>query len=137
VEPDQESQADLTRGPQQRLKRVRHLRGLLIDAQAHRPGRNDPPPSEHANVPSPVKDGGRGYRLLKGELTVSFAEFLEAVEAVARIAHHLAGLAHTIDLFASSGTLTLESSVFSQTPRPGAARPDRPAPGPRLMRQQR
>jgi hypothetical protein len=60
-----------------------------------------------------------------------------ALEAVARIVHHLAGLAPIVDLFASSGTLNLESSVFSQTPRPGAARPDRPAPGPRLMRQQR
>src|SRR3954449_12458504 len=36
--------------------------------------------------------------LLKGELAAGVVELLEAVEAVARGAHHLAGLAHVAEL---------------------------------------
>src|SRR5947209_19809249 len=37
-------------------------------------------------------------QLLQGEFAASVVELLEAVEAVARVAHHLAGLAHVAAL---------------------------------------
>src|SRR3954447_26244956 len=37
-------------------------------------------------------------QLLQGEFAASVVELLEAVEAVARVAHHLAGLAHVAEL---------------------------------------
>ena len=74
--------------------------------------------------------------LLQRQLAACVVEFLEAVEAVARIAHHLAGLANIAELFgklkqSNLGTddLLFVVMVSSNAPRRGAS-PPRPLRAP-------
>src|SRR5215207_9235736 len=77
-------------------------------------------------------------QLLKRQLASGLVEILEAIEAVARVAHHLAGLAHVAELPSELQQANLgpddllflgHDQLSSRTPRPGAAHPDHSAPG--------
>jgi len=76
-------------------------------------------------------------QLLQRQFAAGLVKLLETVEAVARVAHHLAGLADIAELlgqlqqshFGANDLLVLgHGRCPFQTPRPGPSLPDRSAP---------
>ena len=77
-------------------------------------------------------------QLLQRQFAAGVVKLLEAIEAVARVAHHLAGLADIAELLGQlqQPDLGADDLLFLghrrcpfETPRPGAANPDHSAPG--------
>ena len=77
-------------------------------------------------------------QFLQRQFAAGVVKLLEAVKAVATVAHHLAGLADVAELLGQlqQPHLGANDLLFLghrrcplKTPRPGAANPDHPAPG--------
>src|SRR5262245_45629726 len=89
-----------------------------------------------ASISSDTRFFNTGFLRLKRQFAALVVELLEAVEAVATVAHHFAGLADIAELLASSSSPTLARMIFcsvvmvsSNAPRRGAS-PPRPLRAP-------